>query len=656
MMVVMAASNPVPSSATSGFFQALPKVPPQYNSRTRAEGRASDVGDDDPILKRVLSLYLPVPILPAVDSSLHDFARTCLAPATLQSMIDAETNQPTLHPLTTFGEQNKLSPLRTSEGWRQLKKIQTRAGTVALGYGNLPGQFDAKRNARIHQFATCHLWAGSAALVTCPAAMTDGAAFLLGKHIRDVDGDQPGRAAVLTDALRRLTTFDPADAWTSGQWMTERSGGSDVSQTETVARRLSVQDLAADATAFSSSEDGVGMPLGPWTVDGFKWFSSATDADMVVLLARTAKGISAFYAPMRRKCGMESIMNGVRISRLKNKLGTKALPTAELELTGMRAWLIGAEGKGVKEISAILNLTRLWTASGAVGYWSRGLAIARAYARVRKVKASLLIDNKSHVAWMAEETVKYRASAHLAFLGVALLSVAEQGPGVADATRAQRILPESKSEAELLLRILTPVMKAQCSLASISGLRECMESLGGVGYCENNEDGGVLNIARLFRDANVNAIWEGTTNVLAEDLLRALKGKTGSESTAALDKYIKGLIQSCRSQYSEDCRVVLDRWQEFLDAIEQTGTEELHYRGRALLRQLELVLCACLLMYDASSDGDRVATAVSRRWLAMNFSDASGWKVQESAWLEDAAMDREIFIGKGNSAELQARM
>lgn len=325
-------------------------------------------------------------------------------------------------------------------------------------------------------------------------AMTDGAATLLLKRLVDEDGDQPGRQKVFKEAYRRLTSRNPEIAWTSGQWMTERTGGSDISGAETVARRLTNEEIAT-----SAKEDAIGLPLGPWRIDGFKWFSSAVDSDMSILIARTPKGgLSAFYAPIRRRISISSgsldgigdlsprtELNGIRIQRLKNKLGTNSLPTAELELKGTRAWLIGTEGQGIKEISAILNITRLHTAASSAGNWARGLAIARAYSRVRRVQGRLLQDYPQHLRWMADETVKYWAGVHFAFFGVALQGASEQNwEDVVKNTRADGLIPKEERIAQDLLRLLTPVMKAQVSVASVNGLRQCMASLSGTeGIC-----------------------------------------------------------------------------------------------------------------------------------------------------------------------------
>lgn len=208
--------------------------------------------------------------------------------------------------------------------------------------------------------------------------MTDGAARLLAQHLpkhsssvqsyfTTADGRREAEVQrrVFANAYFRLISRDQSSRWTSGQWMTERPGGSDVSRSETVA---------VYAPLTQSSQFGSDDELGPWVVDGYKYFSSATDADMAILLARTPSGLSAFYAPMRLPNGER---NGVRIVRLKKKLGTRALPTAELELKGMRAWMIGMEGEGIKEISTVLNITRIHNAVTAVSFMRRGLAIAK---------------------------------------------------------------------------------------------------------------------------------------------------------------------------------------------------------------------------------------------------------------------------------------
>ena len=655
-VLAMANSPPVPSSAASGFFQALPTIPSQYTSP--AASAECDTTSGDVVLKNILQLYLPSPLPENVDKSLHDFARTCLDSRTLELSVDCETNHPTLHPLTTFGEVNQRNALHTSEGWRGLKDIQTRAGIVGYGYRDV-ATTEKSYNRRIHQFALAHLWSASCASVSCPAAMSDGAAILLSRRlavgVASGNGQDAGQLEqVLLESYNRLTSTDPSYAWTSGQWMTERPGGSDLSRTETLAKLASRQELTSDREAHGRLDrDDIGLPLGPYIINGFKWFSSATDADMSILLARTDKGISTFYAPVKRAHRdvttnrTDHVVNGVRISRLKNKLGTKGLPTAELEIRGMRAWLLGEEGHGIREISAILNCTRLWTACGSVGGWGRALAVTRAYADVRKIKGEqLLRDNVQHVKWMADETIKYRACAHLAFLGVSLLGITESGFEVTAETAAAAYLPRTKEEAGAALRLLTPVMKAQCSLWATWGIRECMESLGGVGYCENNEDGGIMNLARSYRDSAVNSIWEGTTNIIAGDFVRVLKGRSGQESLAAVDGILERGCRIIEDSKKFDRLIVnlVRRIEEMKIWLNEASAEDILYNGRNTLEKVQEIVCAVLLMLDSALRNEsEVETRVAEKWLAMRL----GISVNTSSrsMMQRHHEDKTIFYG-----------
>ncbi|KAJ4350483.1 uncharacterized protein N0V89_009104 [Didymosphaeria variabile] len=441
----------------------------------------------------------------------------------------------------------------------------------------------------------------------------------------------------------------------------------DVSGTETVATRLTPQDIERElGDNGGSNADAVGMPLGPWKIDGFKWFSSATDSEMSVLLARTAKGgLSAFYMPMRRLVGNRDTrndaiygdvtpsteLNGVRIQRLKNKLGTKSLPTAELELKGARAWLIGTEGQGVKEISAILNITRLHTAVSSAANWARGLAISRAYSKVRKVRGGLLQDNPAHLRWMADETVKYWASTHFAFLGVALQGALEQGwEAAVRNTGASQLIPQDKAQTADLLRLLLPVMKAQVSVASVHGLRNCMECLGGVGYCENNEDGGLMNVAKVYRDQLVNPIWEGTISVMAEDCVRVILDKRLGDSDVLANVFapwVRHVLEVVGAELQMEAEFIEERLQRLLDVARGATKEELLYNGRDVLKSIETITSGLVLLYDATTSPDPIALKAAQRYIRSKSPNVTTQISRDG--LEGAvADDKSIFLGSSN--------
>ncbi|GAB1744026.1 hypothetical protein NU219Hw_g1064t1 [Hortaea werneckii] len=617
-----------PSSGSSGFFQQPPHIENQY--------------EDDAVFRTIQQCHSQT--LPNIAAELSDWGRRVVQPDIFELIDEAEKHPPTVSTHTTFGRPR--TNLHTSHGWQELQRLGIAAGVVAIPYE------EANCSARLKQFMKIHLWTGSAAMVMCPSSMTDGAASLLRRHLSGTKLTEQQRS-VFTEAYRRLTSRDPSEAWTSGQWMTERSGGSDVRNTETVATFV-----GHDA----GGKDAHGMPLGPWNISGFKWFSSATDSQMAVLLAQTEKGLSAFYAPMRRTStdGKTLEMNGVSIQRLKPKLGTRALPTAELVLDGMRAYLIGQEGEGVKEISAILNITRVHTAIGALGYWGRGLAISRAYARVRKVQGSLLEHNPAYVRALADNSLQYAAHMHFGFFTVLLLGIVEEPRSFQDNTKGRIActrLVSSVIQAQALLRLLTPIAKCKCSRAAASGLQECMESLGGVGFLEDEQE---FNVARLWRDNFANVIWEGTTEVMAADIVRVLRGRDGEKIQSTFFAWVSERLDACRNASNN-----LKGLDGIVQAIDARSTElkekwlclsaeELRYHGRQLMEALFRVVAGVLLLDNASMGGKddseqtrEVKIELANRWL--NPRNASA-PLDRKLHAGSAALDREIALGSVHSS------
>ncbi|KAH0538923.1 hypothetical protein FGG08_004514 [Glutinoglossum americanum] len=618
-----------PSSSTAGFFQPPPKLENQF--------------EEDIALRRTLALYLPASILSTIQSDFSSFGERVLSCRVLGWVSDAEQNPPFVRTHDTWGR--RKDELVTSEGWKRLQDLGIAEGMVAAGYET--GKF--AEFSRVVQFGKYHLWAGSSAYVTCPSAMQDGAARVLQRHLTSSSLPTDIRSA-LGPAYSRLTSRDPTKAWTSGQWMTERKGGSDVSGTETLATYSPLDPPAKDIH---------GTDLGPWILDGFKWFSSATDSSMALALAQTPRGLSLFFAPTRRLAanGVDAELNGISIQQLKSKLGTRALPTAELELKGMRAWLVGEEGKGVREISTMLNITRVHNAVMGMGMWGRGLAISRAFAKVRGVGGEgkkLLVDVPLHVRTMAGQCVEYRGFMHLTFFVVLLLGLDEQQqqqqPRKPLDLPLSALLPVNPSDIPPLLRILTPVAKSQTAKSAIASLAECMESLGGIGYLENSDP--ELNVARLFRDANVLSIWEGTTDVLAVDAVKVLKGHEGGSVLRAMDGWLRWVLRGLAGSelFTEIRNVLLSEWVKLSANVSQTETEELKLRGREITKAISRIVSGALLAVDAERDGDGAAREVARRWV-LGGRSAKG---VSGGWMEEVEWDKKIVFGDalGKGAKL----
>ncbi|KAF7313972.1 Acyl-CoA dehydrogenase NM domain-like protein [Mycena chlorophos] len=435
----------------------------------------------DPALPSLLKRLLPPEILSIVEPDLIRLGDTLVQDIRPLAPL---VKEPVLTQYDSWG--NRVDNLQVSEGWKILKTFACKEGLVSIAYER---RFQDK--SRIWQFAKSLLMVADCHVIMCPYAMTDGAARVL-----ELSGTDEMKARVLP----RLISSNPEEAYISGQWMTESAGGSDVSRTETVARPTTAQ-----------SGD-----LGPaYIMDGFKWFSSAAEGNMSVALARSESnhgtgGLSLFLVPVRLPPFPTPLSNNILLHRLKDKVGTKAVPTAELSLNGARAWRIGTPGAGIRTIAPVLNITRIHSSISSVGSLMRCLSLARAYAGVREVDGGKLLRTvPAHMQTLARVSVLYRALLHLLFGVIGLLG------------RTECNLADEGEEARL--RMLTPTLKAFAALYAVPAMEECMAALGGQGYMEET------GMGRIIRDALVEKIWEGTVEVLAHDLIRASRGK-GVES------------------------------------------------------------------------------------------------------------------------------
>ncbi len=440
---------------------------------------------------------------------------------------------------------------------------------VALPY--LP---DARESfgagTRVVQAALLHLYGPESATFSCPVAMSDGAAALLSRPEVDTE---------LRDAwLPRLVATDPAVAITSGQWMTEAQGGSDIARSSTAARR----DEA-----------------GGWRLTGEKWFCSAADAAMAVALARPAgaapgsRTLAPFLVPRYGADGGPA--DGLRLHRLKEKLGTRAVPTAEIGLADARAYPLGdPDSPGLHRMMTLVVVTRLHNAIAAAGGMRRGLDYARGYAASRQVAGGRLDANPLHRATLTQLAVDAQAAFALAMHAFALLGRVE-------------VAADPAAEAEL--RLVAPLAKLATGRWAVASASEYLECFGGAGFVEDT------GVPRLLRDAQVLPIWEGTTNVLSVDTRRAI----------GRDEGVKELL--LRLDAALDLAAGLQGQADLVDTL-LAARQDLAARlatpggpagARDLALRLATVLAAALLVEQADFDarrGDPHGAGVAALWVA----------------------------------------
>eukprot|EP00698_Gefionella_okellyi_P010059 TRINITY_DN2587_c0_g1_i1.p1 TRINITY_DN2587_c0_g1~~TRINITY_DN2587_c0_g1_i1.p1 ORF type:complete len:596 (+),score=108.96 TRINITY_DN2587_c0_g1_i1:270-1790(+) len=499
--------------------------------------------------------------------------------------LNAKANEPVLQQYDNWGR--RVDVIHTSEGWRQLHDVSAEEGVVAIGYERKFGQY-----SRIYQFCKLFMFNPSSAIYTCPLAMTDGAARLL-----ELYGSEQHKKTVLP----RLISRDPRQFWTSGQWMTERTGGSDVGRSETVARQ----------TADNK-----------FRLFGFKWFTSATDANMSLALARVvdqqgastagSAGLSVFLVRMR---DADDKLNGMTVCRLKEKLGTRAMPTAELELNGAVAELIGKPGRGVATISTILNVTRLYNSICAVSCMRRALLLAKDYSTRRVAFGATLDKQPLHVRTLAWLEVETRASTLLVFHAVAILGREECG--------------RSNAQEADLLRLLTPIAKLFTAKRAIAIASEALECMGGAGYIEDNP------FACLLRDAQVMSIWEGTTNVLSLDVLRVLaKGTAYNVYVASVSDLLSGTKVAALKEAVESIQKALVELTQHVSALAKSSKRDFSEgTARHFAFSLARTFAAALLVKFACTSGQEDDVVTARRWVAYGLVQIAPTDARDDALL-----------------------
>jgi putative acyl-CoA dehydrogenase len=355
--------------------------------------------------------------------------------------------------------------------------------------------------------------------ILCPISMSYAATPALRRN-----------AAIHAEWGSRLTSrhYDPAlkvytqkAGVTMGMGMTEKQGGSDVRSNTT--------------QAVPDGHDAWGAR---YRLTGHKWFFSAPMCDAFLVLAQSPGGLSCFFLP---RVLPDSTLNAIHIQRLKDKLGNKANASSEVEFAQATAWLVGEEGRGVPQILEMGTMTRLDCALGTSGLMRQALAIALNHTRQRTAFGKPLAEHELMRNVLADLALESEAATALA------LRVARAFDHPQDA------------HEQLMARLLTPVAKFWICKRGAGFAQEAMECLGGNGYVE---EGGEGIMARIYREMPVNSIWEGAGNIMALDLLRALRrGDAGAALVQelapargmhrALDALAQSLPQRVESMASE---------------------------------------------------------------------------------------------------------
>ena len=333
-------------------------------------------------------------------------------------------------------------------------------------------------------------------------------------------------------------------ALTIGMGMTEKQGGSDVRSNTTAARA-----------------EGPGGPGQPYRLVGHKWFTSAPMCDAFLMLAQSEGGLSCFLVPRWRPDGSK---NPILVQRLKNKMGNVSNASSEIELRDALGWMVGDEGRGVRSIIEMVAMTRFDCMIGSSASQRQAVAQAVNHARGRSAFGKPLIDQPLMRNVLADLQLELEGSLAITMRMAEALDSSLAGSG--------------KEHDALLLRLGLPTGKYWICKRTPFHAYEAMECLGGNGVTED------FILARLYRDAPVNAIWEGSGNIQALDMLRALR-----KNPAVLDAWFAELALTGGASPELDAAVAAIRQ-------ELSEPDDAEYRARTLVDQLALTMQASLLL------------------------------------------------------------
>jgi len=423
-----------------------------------------------------------------------------------------------------------------------------------------------------HYYLICYCDVGLA----CSVSMTGGAALVLEQYD---DGRNEG-------FFDDLTSRDVDEMREGAMFLTEIQGGSDVGANETTA---------------TPTEDG---DEGEYLLEGEKWFCSNIDAGAALVLARRpdapdgTEGLSLFLLPQ------DDDTDGLYYRRLKDKLGTKSVPTGEVELDGARAYLVGEPERGFKYMTEMLNYERVTNAVGCCGGMGRALLEAKVHAADREAFGKKIDQHPLMQKDLVDMTVTHEGATAISF-------------DAADALEGY--VRDDDEEAYRAMRVLIPVAKYRTGEDAVEMASYAMEVLGGNGYVEE------FPTARMLRDAQVAPIWEGTSNILSLDVLRAMQ-KEGAHETvlARIDDYLDEAEHDAVVGIAEEVSEEREHLAEAFDEVATAGFDGAQVRAKSLADLIYDVYTASLLVTEAQRDaevGDGRKAIVARRFVDEYLSD-----------------------------------
>ncbi len=399
------------------------------------------------------------------EDRLADFGRLAGTEEMYELAESANRYEPELRTHDRFG--HRIDQVEFHSSWHELMDRAVSHGVHSLGWA------EQRPGAQVARTGLMYLDSQVEQGHGCPISMTASVvpSLRLAPELSSIWEPR----LLSTDYDREFRPANEKSGALMGMGMTEKQGGSDV---------------RANSTAAEPADDG-------YHLTGHKWFTSAPMCDAFLVLAQAPEGLSCFFVPRFREDGTT---NTFRIQRLKDKLGNRSNASSEIEFDKTTGWMVGEEGRGVPTIIEMVNGTRLDCITGSAALMRQSLTHAAWHVSHRSAFGKTLIDQPAMTNVIADLELETQAATIMMLRVAAMFDRA----------------PIDEREAALR-RIVTPIAKYWVTKRTTAVVREAMECLGGNGYVEESP------LPRWFRESPLNAIWEGSGNVIALDLLRAIR-------------------------------------------------------------------------------------------------------------------------------------
>ncbi|WP_194724176.1 acyl-CoA dehydrogenase family protein [Noviherbaspirillum malthae] len=532
---------------------------------------------EDRDMESLLNVYLPEDLVRHLKPHLNRLGE--FAGGLLDTLAHtSDQNPPTLQHRTRTGKD--LQKIVKHPAYIEMERLAySEFGLAAMSHrGGVLG-WPAPMPAAA-KYALTFLFVQAEFGLCCPVSMTDSLTRTLRKF---------GDPALVEKYLPALTAQD-LDALAQGaMFMTEQGAGSDIAATATMARR-----------------DG-----DVWKLTGDKWFCSNPDAALAMVLARVEgapegmRGVSLFLLPRRLEDGSP---NSYRIIRLKDKLGTRSMASGEIRLEGATAYLVGELGRGFVQMADMVNNSRLSNGVRAAGMMRRAAAEALYIARHRKAFGKRLIDMPLMQRQLAKIMLPGEQARSMMFQAADALRRSDGGD----------------AKAYALVRILTPMLKFRACRDARRVTGDAMEVRGGCGYIEEWSD------ARLVRDSHLGSIWEGTSNIVAQDVIRAI---VREDSLTVLQAHLSSLLQQTHMHPAVRARIdSLINGASRL-AEEAAGTEAGHLARQAASALYHLT-SAVAMAWEAGKIGSSRRMALSQMVILHRLTARDPLRSQSNAGME----------------------